>query len=84
MECDFRLVFVFFLQDLCFLLTFSLVFEIRVIEVVHALWLMHFYFMDLRSNPLSDLFSLGLVVIFPLRHNYGYKLIKLISTSIIK
>jgi hypothetical protein len=45
---------------------------------------MHFYFMDLRSNPLSDLFSLGLVVIFPLRHNYGYKLIKLISTSIIK
>ena len=84
MECNFRLVFVFFLQDLCFLLTFSLVFEIRVIELVLALWLMHFYIMDLRSDPLSDLFSLCLVVILLFCHNYGYKLIKLISTSIIK
>ena len=84
MEGNLRLVFIFFLQHFCLLLALCLVFEIRVIELILALWLMHFYIMDLRSDPLSDLFSLCLVVILFFCHNYGYKLIKLISTSIIK
>ena len=84
MEGNLGLVFIFFFQNFCLLLALRLVFEIRVIELVLALWLMNFYIMDLRSDPLSDLFSLCLVVILLFCHNYGYKLIKLISTSIIK